>query len=216
MGRRLAVLGATGRTGRLVVEQALRAGHTVRALVRAPARGGVPDRVHLITGDVRDDRALAEVVAGTDAVVSCLGVTLSATLIQRDAVLAACMQHVVAAMRAHGPRRLVALSTYGAGDSWPRLTRGARLLMATLLRRELADKNAMETAIAASDLDWTIVRPVNLRDGPAAGGHWLVDPPGPVGIRAWIPRAEVAGFVLAALDDPTTVRRACLLAASGA
>jgi uncharacterized protein YbjT (DUF2867 family) len=210
VGMSLAVLGAGGRTGRLVVAQALRAGHVVRALSRSPAPGGVAEGATMIGGDVRDEAALVEVLRGAEAVVSCLGVSLGATLFRHRSLLAPSMQPLLTAMRRHGPRRLIVLSTYGAGDSWARLGRSARFMMATLLRRELADKNQMEALVTASDLDWTIVRPVNLRD-TSPSGRWLVNPLGPVGLGSWISRADVAAFMLATLVDTTSVRRAYLL-----
>ncbi|HEY0776785.1 MAG TPA: NAD(P)-binding oxidoreductase, partial [Gemmatirosa sp.] len=71
----LAVLGATGRTGRRVVEYALAAGLGVRALARAP--GSLADlghpRLTIVAGDAADPQAVADLVVGVDAVISALG-----------------------------------------------------------------------------------------------------------------------------------------------
>lgn len=71
----LAILaaGATGSIGRHVVAEAATAGHTVRALVRDPARAAFPDGVEVVVGDVTRPDTLAAAVAGIDAVVFTLG-----------------------------------------------------------------------------------------------------------------------------------------------
>lgn len=121
------------------------------------------------------------------------------------------MVHIVAAMQARGPRRLIAVSTYGAGDTWPRLGWGARLMMGALLWGELADKNAMEAVVRTSGLDWTLVRPVNLTDAGTEGGWRTDDPPHALGFGDWVARRNLAAFMLAALDDPARVTRTVLL-----
>lgn len=210
----LAVFGATGATGRHVVEQALLAGHTVRALLRSPDGAKFPDAVGLVAGSVLDAEAVSQTIGGADAVLSCLGVTPTATFTRRNRIVAPGMAHIVEAMRTRGVRRLVAVSTFGAGDSWHRLSLAARLVMGGLLWGELADKNAMEAVIRASGLDWTIVRPVNLKDSPATG-RWMVDHPGRLGFGDWIPRGDVAAFMLATPDDPGSIGHAYLVKAGG-
>lgn len=209
----LAVFGATGGTGLQLVAQALAAGHSIRALVRAPGRAGLASDVQLVRGDVRDAMAVAETIAGARAVISCLGTKLTATFTRRGRILASALTHITEAMQAQRVRRLVAVSTYGAGESWRHLGFGARILMGTLLSGELADKNAMEAVVRASLLDWTLLRPVNLDNGPPRG--WVVDPPARIGLRDRIPRADVAAFMLAALEDPDALGRSVLITAAG-
>ena len=71
---KVAVVGATGRTGRLLVEELLRRGHEVRVLVRDPDRlADLGGRVETVTGESRDAAAVRALVTGADAVVSALG-----------------------------------------------------------------------------------------------------------------------------------------------
>ena len=71
---KLAVLGATGRTGRLIVEKALAAGHHVRVLVRSPAKLALQSaQLEVLTGDPTDAAAVALLVKDRDAVISALG-----------------------------------------------------------------------------------------------------------------------------------------------
>ncbi len=70
-------------------------------------------------------------------------------------------------MQQHGIRRLVVVSSLGAGDSKGQGSLLARILQSFLLKHVLADKDRQEEAIKASGLDWTILRPPQLTDEPA-------------------------------------------------
>jgi uncharacterized protein YbjT (DUF2867 family) len=99
----VAVLGATGRTGRLLVAELLRRNHRVTVLVRDPAGlGDLAGRVRTITGDSRDPGALTALVDGVDAVLSGLGPTGKEPTLHRDTAAA-----LVAVMNSAGPRRLL-------------------------------------------------------------------------------------------------------------
>jgi nucleoside-diphosphate-sugar epimerase len=162
---RITVFGATGGTGRHVVEQALEAGHQVTAVVRDPARLPVPPRDGLTVATARlDDRAaVQQVVTGADAVVDALGARgTGPTTFREDTA-----RIVTAAMRDAGVRRLVVVSASGAhttGDSLPiRLL--VKPLLGWMLRHQFADMRAMEEVVHAN------------RQGAPAGGReraWLV------------------------------------------
>jgi putative NADH-flavin reductase len=166
---RITVFGATGRTGRHVVEQALDAGHQVTAVVRDPARLPVPPRAGLTvaTASLEDRAAVLRAVTDADAVVDALGVRETGpTTLRADTA-----RVVTAAMRNAGVRRLVVVSASGAhttGDSLP-----TRLLvkpvLGWVLRHQFADMRAMEDVVRASGLDWTIMLPPRLTDRPATG-----------------------------------------------
>lgn len=211
---KLAVFGATGGVGKCVVAHALQRGHAVRALVRTPGRAIFPPAVEIVAGHALDSTAVADTVCGADAVLSCLGAKLTATFTRSGRTVAPATCEIIEAMYWHGVRRLIVISTYGAGDSWRRLSTSARLLMSALLWGELADKNAMERAVSVSFLDWTVVRPVNLTDGPSSA--WmLADASRRIGLRDTIARSGVAAFMLAALDDDRErIGRAILLVGS--
>jgi uncharacterized protein YbjT (DUF2867 family) len=68
------VVGATGSIGRLVVEEALRQGHAVRALVRTPGKSRrLPPEAQVVVGDVTRPDTLPGAVDGVDATVFTLG-----------------------------------------------------------------------------------------------------------------------------------------------
>src|ERR1700736_6374374 len=101
----LAVLGASGRTGRLVVEQALAAGHTVTALVRSPEKLTIGNaNLRVVTGDATEPSAVSSALEGADAVISTLGGTGS--------VIADSTSAIVSAARQTGVSRVVVLSSF--------------------------------------------------------------------------------------------------------
>lgn len=197
----IAVLGATGRTGRMVVEEALARGHTVTAIVRgagtlAPARG-----LKEIIADPTVPRTLAGVLEEHDAVISALGAAgRGPTTLYSDSAAA-----LVSAMPPDG--RLLVVSS--AGVSIPTdaglTTRVSARMLHRIMRGVYTDMERMEQRLAASDLRWTCVRPTRLTDGPAGG-----DPRISVGANAKVgprtSRADLACYLLAAVDDPHTYR----------
>ncbi|MHA6630712.1 NAD(P)-dependent oxidoreductase [Pseudonocardia sichuanensis] len=209
---RITVFGATGGTGRHVVEQALDAGHHVTAVVRDPARLGLPaaDRLDVVTVQLDDRAAVRAAVAGSDAVVDALGSGSGPTTVRTDAA-----RVVVAAMRDAGVRRLVVVSAAGAhttGDTaFVRFV--VKPVLGYVLRHPFADMRAMEEVVRASDLDWTIVLPPQLTDGPRTGA---VRRRVGANVRGSyrLARADLAAAVLDAVGDDG-VRHASLSVAAG-
>jgi putative NADH-flavin reductase len=168
---KIAVLGAAGGIGRHVVTQALEAGHSVTALLRDPGKLSLRDeRLAIVRGDVLDGESVRSAIAGHDAVVSAMGVRDRAptTLYSGGA------RNTLTAMTAEGIRRYVAISASGfhidAND--PFLLRYVgKPIVSLLLKNHYADLVRMETVIAQSDRDWTIVVPPRLTDGPRTGRY---------------------------------------------
>ena len=197
----IALFGATGGTGSQVLEQALDAGHTIRALARDPARLAARDGLVIIPGDVLDQAATDSCVQGADAVVCVLGTTPG-----NEPVEAAGTERILAAMDKHGVRRLVAVSSMGVGDSVDQVAFAFRIIMNLTLKRIMHAKEAQERLIMASDTDWTIVRPGGLTDGPRTGSYKAGTDKAIKAKR--VSRADVAHFVLRQLGDDTYVRQA--------
>jgi putative NADH-flavin reductase len=211
---KLLVVGATGGVGRHLLAQGLAAGHDVRALVRDPSR--LPAGVPAVAADLAepDPAALDAAVAEADAVLSALGPRTRA-----DAgVVTTGTEAVVAAMRRAAVGRLVVVSAAPvatvASPARPRPGRDPgdgplmRAILTPLVRRVFRDSYAdlarMEDAVHASGLDWTVVRPPRLVDGPRTGGYRTgLDRNVRGGLR--IARADVAHLMLAALDRPDTI-----------
>ncbi|WP_055588062.1 NAD(P)-dependent oxidoreductase [Peterkaempfera griseoplana] len=205
---KLTVLGATGGVGRQVVRQALDAGHQVTAVVRDPDRFLLSHpALEVVTADVTDSLALRPAVAGRDAVLSGLGPRgrKAAGISSRGT------RSALQALAETGGRRIVVVSAAPVGpmpEGESLLYRAvASPLLRRLLREVYADLAAMEAELARSDADWTVVRPPRLTDRPGTGRYRTALGANVRHGRS-IARADVAHLMLAALDDPATVRQA--------
>ena len=200
----IAVFGATGGTGQQVVQQALAAGHSVTALVRDPSRLAAQDeRLTVVEGDVLDRAKVDETVSGADAVIVSLGNTSS----NPDYIVSRGTEVIVDAMTAAGiPMRLIVVSSLGVGESRDQVPFAFKMLMNTVLKKAIDDKERQEALVKASGFDWIIVRPGGLTNGPATGSYKAgVD----VKLTAGqVSRADVAAFVLLQLDDDTYLHQA--------
>lgn len=198
---KFAVLGATGRTGRPLVEQALAGGHEVVALARTPSKLGLDHpKLTVVQGDALNREDVGRVVEGADAVLLTLGHTKGSPpdLMRRAA------ENVVAAMREHGVRRVVTETGAGVPDPkdpgglGPTVMRG---LMRVVAKNLLADSEAHVDVFRQSGLDWTAVRAPRLTEGGHTGeyrtGYFSMGPGHKVS------RADVAEFMLleASLGD---------------
>ena len=179
---KLVVLGATGGTGRLVVEQALAAGHTVTALVRSPEKLATSQpNLHVVTGSATDLESMAGAFDGADAVISTLG--------GGGSVIADSTSAIVAAARQTGVRRVVVLSSWLVQRD--RISPVLRLATGIAMKSLIKDKSAGEQLLRQSELDWTIVYASMLGDGPATGSTVLPESAG-WSLSQRISRADVA------------------------
>ncbi|MGJ9422334.1 NAD(P)-dependent oxidoreductase [Aeromicrobium sp. CF3.5] len=199
----ITIFGATGTIGRLVVEQALAAGHDVKAFTRDAARvSAAHDRLQVVEGDVTDPAACLPAVKDADAVVVALGAG------RKGEVREAGTRAVVAALEQAGGGRLVCQSTLGVGSSRANLNLLWKYVMfGALLRPAYADHVRQERVVEESNLDWTIVRPSAFADqspGPVRHGFGGSES----GLRLKISRTDVAAFLLVQVQDQTYLRRA--------
>ena len=212
---KILVIGATGGTGREIVGQAAAAGHEVTAFVRDAKEGreALPG-VALIEGDARDAASLRRALSGQDAVADALGSSMSGPF-KEVTLFSESTKALIEAMQAEGVRRLVCITGIGAGDS-----RGHggflydHVVQPLLLRGVYADKDRQEELIRASGLDWVIVRPALLSDGPAVGGtQALTDLQHVHG--GSITRADAAAFVLRQLASDEWLHKTPLIVQGG-
>jgi uncharacterized protein YbjT (DUF2867 family) len=213
MAERVLVLGATGRTGRCVVDEALARGKRVTAYVRSPSKVETKhDRLAVVKGEVTDTAALTLALAGHDAVISTLGQQRgSPPTLMRDAMAA-----LVPAMKAAGARRLIALS--GSGVKWPGdgppplLERLMVPVLGLVLPALIEDTRGYADAVAATDLDWIVARPMRLTNGP--GGRPIrAEATLAYGLGNSIDRRDVARFLVDQLDSDTWLRMTPMITA---
>ena len=215
MRRELTIFGATGRTGSLLVTQALAQGHRVTAVAREPASLGplAHARLRLVRGDVFDPAAVTPAVEGADAVLSALGPHRGAGDLT---VCSRATSSILRAMHESGVRRIVTIS----GAPVPRNDPGDNTLMRAVLKPLLhkayggvyADLALMEALLSASAAEWTVFRPPLLTRGSPSGGRYRTT----IGRNAGglrVSRADLAYAMLHALDDPATVRTTVGIAA---
>jgi len=202
---RLLVFGATGGTGRELVIQALEQGHDVTAYARDPAK--IEDiqhaRLTVVRGDVLDAPSVKNAVAGHEGVLVTIGVAAVRTTLREEGT-----RNIVAAMESTGVKRLICQSSLGVGDSRANLSFFTKyVIVGIYLRHAFADHERQEAVVRSSSLDWTIVRPPHLKDGPRTGVYRHEFPPTEKRIQGWISRADVADFMLKQLADDTYVRQ---------
>lgn len=199
------IFGATGGTGRQLVEQALGQGHTVTAFVRNPARLPLQHaNLQLIQGDVMDYKSVERAVQGQQAVLSALGAPATQTATVRSDGT----QNIIRAMEKAQVQRLICLTTLGMGDSQSLLPFSYKyILIPLLLRRAFADSEIQEKRIRQSHLDWTIVRPATLTNGTRTGVYRHGFPTTAKGLKIKISRADVADFMLKQVWDNSYVKQ---------
>ena len=207
---RITIFGATGATGRLLVDQACAVGYDVTAVVRNPA--GLVSRPNLavLTANLADPEEIAAAVAGRDAVLTAIGTGVRGpTTVQTDTTTS-----IVAAMRKTGVQRLVCVSSsgiYTAGDG-PVTRMIVKPIVQRLLRHSFADMRGMEEVVLASGLAWTITRPPWLTNGRPTGSY-RTEVNGNVRGGFRVCRADLADCMLRCLTDQATVRTAISISA---
>ncbi|MBV8100319.1 MAG: SDR family oxidoreductase [Verrucomicrobia bacterium] len=201
---KLLILGATGATGLQVVTQAVERGHTVTAFVRntGPLET-FGDRITVVRGNLLDPAELAGALTGQEAVLSAFGPRLpiskaDADLLQRFAVA------LTRGMQKAGVRRVVIESTaFLFKDAiFPPAYLFGRLFFPVVLR----DAGEMESIVAKSGLDWTLVRPPQLTNKPATGKYrTTIGHLPPFGFN--IARADVADFMIKAGENHASIQK---------
>jgi uncharacterized protein YbjT (DUF2867 family) len=209
----LLIIGASRGIGLKTVKAALTAGYTVRALARSAHGIAINDtQLEKIRGDALDRAAIVQALDGTSAVIQVLGVPITPmTVLKGTKLFSGASRVLVEAMRIAGVRRLIAVTGLETGDS--RGTAGflhARVLFPLILQRIYDDKSAQEEIIRSSGLDWTIVRPGILTDGPATGRYQVL-----TDTKTWqgglISRRDVADFLVRQITDDANIGRTPLL-----
>jgi putative NADH-flavin reductase len=212
---KIIVFGANGRTGKLIITQALAKGHAVTAFARTTE--GLPQDPHLrvIQGDVLDFGAVVDAIRGHRAVLSALG----ANTRKKSDVLAKAVPHILEGMRQEYVNRLIVLGASGIHPDWGKYQNaltvmGLWIAKKTALRHPFIDQTTQERLIAASEVDYTIVRTPRLMDGPFTGTYRVLPDALPSGALR-INRADVADFMLQQLTDPRFHRQGPYIGSGG-
>ncbi len=205
---KIAIIGATGGTGRAFTTQAIANGHTVSALVRSPDKlTQQKDGLQLIVGDARNGEDIGRTVADQDAVFCAIGggTNTGPTTIRQDAT-----RLIVDALQGT-QTHLVIVSSLGVGDSKPQLAWYLRPIITYILRHPFADHLVQEQIVRTSNLTWTILRPTNLGNGAATHNIRLSCPPERVPAQPNVARADVAALALSIIEQKSHLSEAITL-----
>ncbi len=206
------VMGGTSGIGRLVVEEAPKAGVPVRAFSRSADACTLPGSAEAYAGNALDVDDVSAALDGVDLVVQALGVKERPGMLwEEETLFSNATGTLLPLMNKKGIKRLITVTGYGAGDSADTMSSLARLGHKAVLGKVYADKTRQEEMIKASDLDWTLVRPTVLTNTPASQRYSVLTDP-----SSWhmsvISRADVAHFVVRAGREGSHLHQAVVLA----
>ena len=189
---KIAIFGGRGLVGRPTVEQALAAGHEVTMLARDASKVDLTDpKLTVIEGDALDPDAVQRTIAGSDAVINSIGVPRSE--LPNDTISRA-TRIIIDTMEQSGPQRLVCMSMMGIGEGQAQSGLFGKLIM-PMLKKKLADRYVQEDMVKASSLEWVLVRPARITDGPPTG-KVKGSPEQKGGLTSKVSNGDVAAFVL--------------------
>lgn len=203
----ITILGASGKTGKEVLSQALALGHQVRVLVRRQGTLPADVRITSIIGDATNVTNVIEAIRGSDVVISALGAPgMGRTDLMEKAVTA-----LTQACQETGVKRVILMSSFLAEET-RQFSLGLRLMAKPLMRHIVADKVASERQLRASGLDWTIVYPTTLKEGPSAAVR-VVPQDEVVTMGHGIARASVATWMLEEVKNNAYAKKSVTISA---
>ena len=160
---RILLFGGTGRTGKLILEKALNDGHNVTTIARDPSKLDAL-KVRIIKGTPYDPENVKQAMCDCDVVISTLNVSRNSDspwskLRSPKDMISKSIRNALNIMPEHGIKRIIAMSTIGAGDSWNKMPFIIKLVISSSsLRHAFKDHTRQEEILAASGTNWTIVR----------------------------------------------------------
>lgn len=205
---KLLVLGATGRTGKHIVEQGLAKGHEITALVRDTSKVTPREGLTLVQGTPTNAADVAGAAEGTDAILVALNNPRTsdapwAKPLTSEPILTNVTENIIAL----GKKRVVFLSAIGVGDSFDDTAWFMRVMIKhTKMKHAYADHNSAEKTFRASDSDWTLVRAMGLsnsdKEKALVIGTATTPKPGMM-----VRRSTVAGFMLSVAENGTHIHQ---------
>ena len=208
---RIAIIGASKGMGAELLKQARASGHHVVAVSRGMGSEAAPELTP-VKGSIVEPDIAERAISGADAVAWCVGVkTLGPAVFRTVTVFSEGTRTTIEAMKRNRVSRLVVITGIGAGES-----RGHGgflydwLGLPFVVGAIYADKDRQEEIVKASGLDWTIIRPTLLTNGPRTGTYRVVtDLTGFRGGR--ISRADCAECIMRALTERAWMRKAVVV-----
>jgi len=203
---RIVIFGASGKTGSLLVQQALEAGHVVTAFIRRPETFVLEHKnLHTVVGNLNEKLKLRDAIKGADACISTLG---GSSLTKHAPEIIEGIDNIISIMEQELVTRFIYLSSIGSGESRNLMSQPMRFFIAdVMLRIPLADHKTNEQRITKSKLQWTVVRPGGLTDGLKTGNLKYGFENVKLKSSPSISRANVAAFMLQELSTTENVNK---------
>lgn len=203
----ITILGASGKTGKEVLSQALALGHQVRVLIRRQDGVSADVRTTSIIGDATKVADVVEAIRGSDVVISALG----APGMGRTDLMTKAVSALHEASKETGVKRVILMSSFLAEES-RQFSFGLRLLVKPLMKHIVADKVESERLLRESGFNWTIVYPTTLKDGPSAPVR-VVSKEEVVTMGHGISRASVATWMLEEVKNNAYAKKSVTITA---
>lgn len=203
---KILIIGATGGTGKQLVQQALERGHSVSVFVRNPSKFKISHpELQVFQGDVLLPKSISEACKDQDAVISALGhkkFFIPTTILSRGT------QNILAAIKEKEISRFICITALGINDSRFKLGLYYTLFVHPfILFFYFRDKEKQEKLIQASDLEWTIIRPGQLTNGRKKELYRHGRGLGSYILTKMISRADVAHFALSCLEKDLYLKK---------
>jgi putative NADH-flavin reductase len=198
------IFGASGKTGHELVSQGLKRGHTVTAFVRDPEKLKIQHqnlKVH--QGNVADYQSVYDAVKNQDAAVSALGTSKP---LRKDKEFVEGIKNIVEAMQKQNVKRIIYESYMGVHENKEEIGISHHII-AFIVKNEVEEHEINEAVIQRSNLEWTIVRAPLLTKRKFTGKYRHGERILPKSPFAAISRADVADFMLSALEERKYVWR---------
>ncbi|KAL2808286.1 NAD(P)-binding protein [Aspergillus granulosus] len=204
------VIGGTGRTGKLVIDELLSRGHEVTTLARNPGALGAPrPKLTIVEGtptDLTNVRSAFKAHAPDVVIVTLNAPRASdspfAAPISPPTLMADCNSNVIAAMKEFNVRKIVIMQAFGVGESWGNMNCMLQLLMKkSNMYLQYDDHNAVEEIVKQGGVDYVLVRPLRLVESEGKVVKvWLEHGKG-VPLMASTSRVGVARFLVDAAEE---------------
>ena len=202
---KIAVFGGTGQTGKAFVTQALQAGHKVRVLARTPEKMDlVHDHLQVLKGDVTHQADVQQALEGQDIAVCTIGGNGLSDASTRTIGTG----HIITAMKSMQIKKLVVCSVLGIGGSKKHLGMMGHMVLKTILKKPRQDHEAQEELVYNSGLEWVIIRPPQLINGPSSGTYKVVAENERNFVGTKMTRADVAHCMMRACQEDGWVKQA--------
>lgn len=216
---KILLLGATGRTGKWILEEAIGRGHTVHALVRNPAKVKLSNgRLTLFEGTPTDIYALEKAMQGCEAIISAINISRTndfpwSPLRTPKDFLSSSMKTIIPLTQKHSIDRIIITSAWGVAETRKDIPGWFRWFIEhSNIRYPYDDHAVQEALLKASTLNWTCVRPVGLTNSKKdkAITVTLNKTPKPA---LMIPRRMVAKFMMDVLEKDLYVKQLPVISA---